>query len=183
MAINLRQALRGLEERVEIVAFVLRGTPAETITVASEDIAAFPEVREVAYVSEEQALGTVLPGRRTPIVAIGFTTLIAAALILIGDLSTLADTTVLLLLLVFAVVNVAVLVLRRETVDHDHFRAPTAIPIIGVGVIVLLLTQTAGKTFAYAAALLGLGVILYGIAHAFGLFRSASAKAPEAPGH
>jgi cell division transport system permease protein len=56
VAINLRQALRGLEERVEIVAFVLRGTPAETITVASEDIAAVPEVREVAYVSEEQAL-------------------------------------------------------------------------------------------------------------------------------
>ena len=56
VAINLRQALRGLEERVEIVAFVLRGTPAETITVASEDIAAFPEVGEVAYVSEEQAL-------------------------------------------------------------------------------------------------------------------------------
>ena len=32
VAINLREALRGLEERVEIVAFVLRGTPAETIT-------------------------------------------------------------------------------------------------------------------------------------------------------
>ena len=32
VAINLRQALRGLEERVEIVAFVLRGTPTETIT-------------------------------------------------------------------------------------------------------------------------------------------------------
>ena len=56
VAINLREALRGLEERVEIVAFVLRGTPAETITLASQDIAAFPEVKEVAYVSEEQAL-------------------------------------------------------------------------------------------------------------------------------
>jgi cell division transport system permease protein len=40
VAINLREALRGIEERVEIVAFVFRGTPAETI----------------AYVSEEQAL-------------------------------------------------------------------------------------------------------------------------------
>ena len=38
VAINLREALRGLEERVEIVAFVLRGTPAETITIATEDI-------------------------------------------------------------------------------------------------------------------------------------------------
>ena len=44
VALNLRQALRGLEERVEIVAFVLRGTPAETITLATQDIAAFPEV-------------------------------------------------------------------------------------------------------------------------------------------
>ena len=56
VAINLREALRGLEERVEIVAFVLRGTPAETITLASQDIAAFPEVQDVTYVTEEQAL-------------------------------------------------------------------------------------------------------------------------------
>jgi cell division transport system permease protein len=56
VAINLRQALHGLEERVEIVAFVLRGTPAETITLATQDIAAFPEVQDVVYVTEEQAL-------------------------------------------------------------------------------------------------------------------------------
>ena len=56
VAINLRQALRGLEERVEIVAFVLRGTPAETITLATQDIAAFPEVRDVSFVTEQQAL-------------------------------------------------------------------------------------------------------------------------------
>lgn len=56
VAVNLREALRGLEERVEIVAFVLRGTPPETITVASADIAAFPEVQDVQYVTEDQAL-------------------------------------------------------------------------------------------------------------------------------
>jgi len=56
VAINLRQALHGLEERVEIVAFVLRGTPAKTITLATQDIAAFPEVQDVVYVTEEQAL-------------------------------------------------------------------------------------------------------------------------------
>ena len=56
VAINLRRALQGLEERVEIVAFVLRGTPAETITLATQDIAAFPEVQDVSYVTEEQAL-------------------------------------------------------------------------------------------------------------------------------
>lgn len=56
VALNLRQALRGLEERVEIVSFILRGTPSETIAVATQDIAAFPEVQDVNYVSEEEAL-------------------------------------------------------------------------------------------------------------------------------
>lgn len=56
VALNLRQALRGLEERVEIVSFILRGTPSEAIAVASQDIAAFPEVQDVSYVSEEEAL-------------------------------------------------------------------------------------------------------------------------------
>jgi len=56
VAINLREALRGIEERVEIVAFVLRGTPTESITLATQDIAAFPEVQDVSFISEEQAL-------------------------------------------------------------------------------------------------------------------------------
>ncbi len=56
VAINLRLALLGLEERVEIVAYVLRGTPAESITLATQDIAAFPEVQDVSFVTEQQAL-------------------------------------------------------------------------------------------------------------------------------
>jgi len=56
VALNLRQALRGLEERVEIVGFVLRGTPSEAIAVATQDISAFPEVKDVSYISEEEAL-------------------------------------------------------------------------------------------------------------------------------
>ncbi len=56
VAVNLRAALKGLEERVEIVAFTLRGTPSETIVIATQDIAAFPEVRDVSFVSEEAAL-------------------------------------------------------------------------------------------------------------------------------
>jgi cell division transport system permease protein len=56
VAVNLRQALRELEERVEIVAYILRGTPSESIAIATQDIAAFPEVQDVSYVSEEDAL-------------------------------------------------------------------------------------------------------------------------------
>lgn len=56
IALNLRAALRGVEERVEVVAYLLSSTPPETIATASEDISAFPEVQSVDYVSAEQAL-------------------------------------------------------------------------------------------------------------------------------
>jgi cell division transport system permease protein len=56
VAVNLREALRIVEQRVEVVAYLLRGTPAETVAQASQDIAAFPEVQRVTFVSEDEAL-------------------------------------------------------------------------------------------------------------------------------
>lgn len=56
VAINFRKTLGVLAERVEVVAFVLRGTPAAAITQAADDIAGFPEVLDVQYVSESDAL-------------------------------------------------------------------------------------------------------------------------------
>jgi basic amino acid/polyamine antiporter, APA family len=112
-------------------------------------------------------LGRVHRERRTPWVAIAFTTALAAVLIVIGDLTTLAETTVLLLLFVFVFVNVAVLVLRRQPVDHEHFRAPTALPALGALCCVALIIQKLVEetsTFAYAAGLLALGVVLWLIA-------------------
>ncbi len=50
-------------------------------------------------------------------------------LISIGKLDELAIVTVMLLLLVFAGVNVAVLVLRRDPVEHRHFVAPSVFPV------------------------------------------------------
>lgn len=56
VALNLRSALQDVAERVEVVAFVLHGTPSTALTVAAQDIAAFPEVMAVKYVSEDEAL-------------------------------------------------------------------------------------------------------------------------------
>lgn len=57
VALNIRSALEGLEERVELRAFVAEGTPIETIAAAMGDIGAFPEVqRPVMYVSQDSAL-------------------------------------------------------------------------------------------------------------------------------
>ncbi|BBY90579.1 amino acid permease [Mycobacterium gallinarum] len=107
------------------------------------------------------ALSRVLPQRRTPWVAIVATTVVAMLLTLVGDLSTLAETVVLLLLIVFISTNVAVLVLRCDTVEHSHFRVWTAVPVLGVASCVLLLTQQTAKVWLFAAILLVVGVVLY----------------------
>jgi cell division transport system permease protein len=56
VAVNLDRALRTLAERVEVVAYLLPGTPIEASTLALKDIEAFPEVASARYVTEEQAL-------------------------------------------------------------------------------------------------------------------------------
>jgi cell division transport system permease protein len=56
VAVNIRHALRGVEERVEVRAFVADGTSADAIAAAMADIAAFPEVARVDYVTQEGAL-------------------------------------------------------------------------------------------------------------------------------
>lgn len=56
VALNLRNALQQVEERVEIRAFITDGTPVEAIAAAMGDVAAFPEVARVQLVSQEEAL-------------------------------------------------------------------------------------------------------------------------------
>ncbi len=107
------------------------------------------------------AFGRVLPRRKTPWVAILFTTGLALVLVSTGDLSALADTTVFLLLCVFTIVNVAVLVLRRDEVEHKHFRAPSAVPVFGALVCVFLITQTEAQVILRGGIILLVGAALY----------------------
>jgi cell division transport system permease protein len=56
VAINIRQALDQVEERVEVRAFLADSTDIESVAAAMKDISGFPEVLRVEYVSEEKAL-------------------------------------------------------------------------------------------------------------------------------
>ena len=56
VAINLHRTLQTIEERVEIVVYLLRGTPVEVVTVAIGEIESFPEVATATHVTAEQAL-------------------------------------------------------------------------------------------------------------------------------
>ena len=56
VALNIRNALRQVEDRVEIRAFIADGTGAEATGAAMGDIAAFPEAASVRLVTQAQAL-------------------------------------------------------------------------------------------------------------------------------
>jgi len=56
VAVNIKDTLASVEDRVEIRAFIAEGTPAEATGAAIGDIGSFPEVARVGYVSQEDAL-------------------------------------------------------------------------------------------------------------------------------
>jgi cell division transport system permease protein len=56
VALNIREALDRLEDRVELRAFVAEGTPVENVAVAAADIATFPEVMSARTVTQDEAL-------------------------------------------------------------------------------------------------------------------------------
>ena len=117
-------------------------------------------------------LARVHPVRRTPWVAIVFTTLLSLGLIAYvtnasaDAIAVLGGTTSLLLLAVFAVVNVAVLRLRRDRVPHDHFVTPTVLPVLGAVFCLYLVTPLSGRAteqYEVAGGLLLIGLVLWAV--------------------
>jgi amino acid transporter len=118
-------------------------------------------------------LGRVHRSRRTPWVAILFTTAISFGLIYFVStqsdseiIAALGGTTALLLLGVFTIVNICVLVLRKDALDRKHFVAPTALPVIGALACAFMVGPWTGRdTIQYQIAgwLLAIGVVLWAL--------------------
>jgi amino acid transporter len=110
-------------------------------------------------------LGKVHHARRTPYVAITFTTLLALGLItFVGEVPALGGTTALLLLCVFTIVNIAVLLLRRDPVTHQHFRTPTILPVFAAISCAFLAGPWTGRDpvqYKVAGVLIGIGIVLW----------------------
>lgn len=116
-----------------------------------------------------KSLSKVHAKNRTPWTAILFTTALSLALIAYvanasdNAVKVLGGTTALLLLGVFAVVNIAVLVLRHDTVDHPHFRTRTAVALTGAAACLYLVTPLSGRDgeqYVVAGLLLAIGLLL-----------------------
>jgi len=87
-----------------------------------------------------KVLGTVHKTRRTPHVAVLLLFSIVAALQFAGDIAQLAGATVLLLLLVFVIVNGALIVLKRREGDiRGSFNAPVIVPVLGAALCLVMI--------------------------------------------
>ncbi|WP_405635507.1 APC family permease [Streptomyces sp. NBC_01178] len=128
------------------------------------------------------AMGKVLAGRRTPWTGIVFVSALAIGLVSTGEIEGLGDTTSFLLLCVFAVVNSAVLVLRKDRVGHRHFRTPTALPVLGALTSLVLASPLADRgadVYVRAGVLLLIGIGLWAVNRAVMTVRERSG-APDA---
>jgi amino acid transporter len=130
-------------------------------------------------------LGAIHARRRTPWFAIICSTAVALVLASWSGVRTLGGTTALLLLCVFALVNLAVLVLRARPVEHAHYRAPTILPVLGLISCVYLATPLAGRDpaqYRIAGVLLVVGIALFGVNwlwHGKRTNRAAVEKSPD----
>jgi amino acid transporter len=111
-------------------------------------------------------LARVHPKRRTPHIAILFVLGVVLALILAGGIADLAEATVLLLLLVFALVNFALVILKlRPGEPEGGFEIPLIVPIGGgiscLGFLAAGLTASNWTAYLIAAGLLAVVAIYY----------------------
>ena len=121
-------------------------------------------------------LGSVLPGRRTPSVAVGFSPLLALGLIFYvtrdpdsNVVANLSNVPSLLLLCVFAIVNVACLILRRRGADEGragHFRSPGPLPLVAAALCLFLAgpwVAREAEVYQIAGGLMVIGIVLWAI--------------------
>ncbi|MDQ0789881.1 APA family basic amino acid/polyamine antiporter [Streptomyces sp. B3I8] len=109
-------------------------------------------------------LTRVLPGRRTPWASTAVTTALSFLPALTGDVATLASTLVLLLLVVFFLVDTAVLVQRRDRTTRPHFRAYTVVPVLGAASCVAPATRVDGDVRVRGLIVLAVGLVLGAVA-------------------
>lgn len=107
-------------------------------------------------------LAKIHPQRRTPYVAVAALLAILLLLALSGDVSSLAKSTSVLLLICFMLVNSALVVLkRRKSEPPGSFEVPTFVPVLGALICTGLLFSAQKPELATAGIILLMIAILY----------------------
>jgi APA family basic amino acid/polyamine antiporter len=117
-----------------------------------------------------ERLGEVHAERQTPHIATLVLFVVVAPLALFGGISELASATVLLLLVVFAIVNGALIILKRRPGElKGAFEVPMFVPILGSAICVVLIASRLASEDWHAPAIAG--ALLAGIVAIYAVLR------------
>ncbi|HNV86054.1 MAG TPA: amino acid permease [Candidatus Omnitrophota bacterium] len=110
-----------------------------------------------------RVLRVVHPKHRTPHIAVIVVFLIALVLAVTGTLKQLAQSTAVLLLVVFVFVNLSLLIvkLRKEKAPEKVFSVPSWIPVLGILFTLLLVLNASPAGFLTAGILLLISFLLF----------------------
>lgn len=105
--------------------------------------------------------GSVHPSRHTPHHSILTVLAVSTALALSGTILQLAGATSTLVLLVFTVVNIALLKIKRDSSrPQPSFRVPWPVPALGIAASLWLLTHMPPASLAGASGIVAAGLVL-----------------------
>lgn len=108
-----------------------------------------------------KVFGRVHAGRQTPWVGVSVAGLIVAILVFTGGLKILAQTTSLLIVLVFFLVHLSLLQVKRRSPEHGGFRIHPIFPIIGLVLCGILFTQFPVEVWLRSTLLLGIALMVW----------------------
>ncbi|MCO5142550.1 MAG: amino acid permease [Oligoflexia bacterium] len=103
----------------------------------------------------------VHPTRNTPHRTVLLVGAILLVLAFVGEISTLARATSVLLLLCFVVVNISLVVLQRKEKIPGTFEVPSFVPVLGSLVCLAMLSQTKLQEWLIAGSILIVITVLY----------------------
>ncbi|MBW4422381.1 MAG: amino acid permease [Myxacorys californica WJT36-NPBG1] len=119
-------------------------------------------------------LGKLHPRRATPYRTLLVILPIVIVLALSGTLQFLAGTTATLILLMFCLVNLSLLILKRREPRNSGFHVPMLVPAIALLCNLILIAFASQASYVLAAAFIGIGLLLIVVQRALTKGRSPS---------
>lgn len=108
-----------------------------------------------------KVLGKVHHKRRTPWVGVLVSTLIVVLLVFTGGLKVLAQTTSLLILMVFFLVHLSLLRVKQKRVPYRGIHFPAWLPLVGALMTLALMTQFPAGVYARSILLVGIAFVVW----------------------
>ena len=110
-----------------------------------------------------KVIGHVHKGRRTPWVGVSIAGLAVVLLVFTGGLKVLAQTTSLLIIIVFFLVHISLIKVKGSKHPHDGIKFPIFFPILGAVLCMIIMTQFPVGVWLRSTFLVGLALLVWAV--------------------